>query len=94
MTLQYDSMNHFTLEELAELAHELRTSLAAIGGFVQLLELGVHGPIVPAQASALERIHVNQQIAVTLIAQFMQQAEARLLTDDVPDAEVAPHNGE
>ena len=71
-------MKHLTLDELATFAHDLRTSLAAIGGFVQLLEIGVHGPISPPQARALERIHVNQQQAVLLITEFMHQAEERL----------------
>lgn len=93
-TSQPESMNHFTLDELALFAHELRTSLTAIGGFKQLLELEVHGPVSPAQASALERIHVNQQNAVMLITQFMQQAEVRLLEGGDPDEGVAPRNGE
>lgn len=77
-TFESDPMNHLTLDELARFAHDLRTSLAAIGGFVQLLEIGVHGPLSPPQARALERIHVNQQQAVMLITEFMHQAEERL----------------
>ena len=78
ITFESDPMKHLTLDEVATFAHDLRTSLAAIGGFVQLLEIGVHGPISPAQARALERIHVNQQQAVLLITEFMHQAEERL----------------
>ena len=29
---------------LAVMSHELRTPLNAIGGYVQLLEMGIHGP--------------------------------------------------
>lgn len=86
-------MNHITLKELATFAHDLRTPLAAIGGFVQLLELGAHGPVSPAQSGALERVRVNQLLAVTLLSDFMQRAEQRLisnedtLTDILPDAD-------
>jgi signal transduction histidine kinase len=37
------------------MSHELRTLLNAIGGYAQLLELGVHGPVNDAQREALAR---------------------------------------
>jgi signal transduction histidine kinase len=68
-------MEPIAFDEVELFAHALRTPLAAIGGFVQLLELGMHGPITTAQATALERIRLNQEQAVALIAEFMARAD-------------------
>ncbi|HEX6911915.1 MAG TPA: histidine kinase dimerization/phospho-acceptor domain-containing protein, partial [Longimicrobium sp.] len=46
---------------LAVMSHELRTPLNAIAGYVQLLEMGIHGPVTEAQLGALERIGRSQQ---------------------------------
>ncbi len=68
-------MESIAFDEVARLAHALRNPLAAIGGFVQLLELGTHGSVTPAQAAALERIRVNQEQAIALITEFMTRAD-------------------
>lgn len=41
---------------VATVSHEFRTGLAAIGGFAELLELGIHGPLSDAQLSDIRRI--------------------------------------
>lgn len=41
---------------LAMMSHELRTPLNAIGGYADLIDFGVHGPVTPAQSGALGRI--------------------------------------
>jgi signal transduction histidine kinase len=69
-------MAALTLDFLAGLAHELRTPLGAIGGYAELMELGVHGPVTAAQADGLQRIRKNQQLMVALISAFMAYAEA------------------
>lgn len=68
-------MEFIAFDEVARLAHALRTPLAAIGGYVQLLELGMHGTVTPAQATALERIRLNQEQTIALIAEFMGRAD-------------------
>jgi signal transduction histidine kinase len=68
-------MAALTLDFLAGLAHELRTPLGAIGGYAELMELGVHGPVTPAQMDGLQRIRKNQQLMVSLISAFMAYAE-------------------
>jgi len=52
--------NRAKSEFLATVSHELRTPLNAIGGYVQLLELGIHGPVTPEQVHALGRIQSSQ----------------------------------
>ena len=52
---------------LAVMSHELRTPLNAIGGHVQLLELGLHGPITDAQREALGRVQRSQHHLLSLI---------------------------
>jgi signal transduction histidine kinase len=60
---------------LAVMSHELRTPLNAIGGYVQLIELGVHGPVSEAQSDALARIARSQQRLLTLINDVLNFAK-------------------
>jgi signal transduction histidine kinase len=49
------------------MSHELRTQLNAIGGYVDLLEMGIHGTVTEAQRKALVRVKASQEHLVTLI---------------------------
>ena len=59
---------------LARMSHDLRTPLNAIGGYCQLLELGIHGPILDAQRDALGRIQRAQAHLLTLINDILSFA--------------------
>ena len=52
---------------LANMSLELRTPLNAIQGHVQLLEMGLHGPITTEQRGALDRVARAQQHLLALI---------------------------
>ncbi len=52
---------------LAAMSHDLRTPLNAIGGYVDLLEMGVRGPVNEAQASDLQRIRHSSRRLLAMI---------------------------
>jgi len=54
-------------EFLAVMSHELRTPLNAISGYVDLLSLGVDGPLTNKQRTALARIQLNERHLLALI---------------------------
>jgi signal transduction histidine kinase len=59
---------------LAVMSHELRTPLNAIGGHVQLLEMGIHGPVTEAQRAAFHRIERSQRHLMALINDVLNLA--------------------
>ena len=70
-----DSANATKAQFLRTMSHELRTPLNAIGGFVELLEIGVRGPITPAQREDLGRIHAAQGRLLNLINDILDFAK-------------------
>jgi len=51
----------FKSEFLAGLSHELRTPLNAIGGYADLLDMEIHGPVTAEQKTALGRIQASRK---------------------------------
>ncbi|HWH51000.1 MAG TPA: PAS domain S-box protein [Gemmatimonadaceae bacterium] len=59
--------NRAKSEFLAAMSHELRTPLNAIGGYTQLLQMQIPGPLTPDQAEHLARIQRSQQHLLGII---------------------------
>ena len=83
-----DQASRAKSEFLATMSHELRTPLNAIAGYVQLLEMEVHGPVTAAQRDALERVARAQRHLLGLINAVLNSA--RLEAGQV-DYDLRPH---
>ena len=60
---------------LATMSHELRTPLNAIVGYVDLIELGVHGPVTDEQREDLARIRRSEETLRRLIEDLLNFAK-------------------
>jgi len=69
-----ESANRAKGEFLALMSHELRNPLNSISGYVELLEMGIRGPVTPAQREDLHRIQEGQQQLLLLINEVLNYA--------------------
>ena len=67
--------NRSKSEFLAAMSHELRTPLNAIGGHLDLVDLGIHGPVTEEQRQAIARIKRNQEHLLAIINDLLQFAK-------------------
>jgi signal transduction histidine kinase len=84
--------NQAKTQFLAIMSHELRTPLNAIAGYVQLLEMGIRGPVNDQQRADLERIAKSQQYLTRLVCDVldfarMEVGHLTVAVDDVPLAD-------
>ncbi|MDQ6827613.1 MAG: ATP-binding protein [Gemmatimonadota bacterium] len=66
-----EQANRAKSEFLAIMSHELRTPLNAIAGYVELLELGIRGPVTAEQIDDLQRIKQAQRHLTGLIGHVL-----------------------
>jgi signal transduction histidine kinase len=59
---------------LAAMSHDLRTPLNAIGGYVQILKMGLRGPVTEKQSADLDRIATNQQHLLSIVSDVLDFA--------------------
>ena len=70
-----EEANRVKAQFLATMSHELRTPLNAVGGYAELLQLGIHGPVTDAQQEALGRIQRSQRHLLALINDLLNFAK-------------------
>lgn len=70
-----DIANRAKSEFLASMSHELRTPLNAIGGYVDLLQLGVRGPLSAEQSADLDRVKAATGHLTALIDDILNFAK-------------------
>jgi signal transduction histidine kinase len=56
---------------LGAMSHELRTPLNAIGGYIDLLDMGLRGPVTKRQHEDFARVRTNQQHLALLITEIL-----------------------
>ncbi len=66
-----EASSHAKSEFLKRMSHELRTPLNAIGGYIELIDMGLHGPVTPMQHADLDRIKQSNNYLLTLITEIL-----------------------
>jgi signal transduction histidine kinase len=86
-----ESANRAKGEFLALMSHELRNPLNSISGYVELLEMGIRGPVTPGQREDLHRIQEGQQQLLLLLNEVLNYArlESGAVTYDLHPTIVA-----
>ena len=89
---EMEAANRAKTEFLATMSHELRTPLNAIAGYVDLLSMGVRGPVSEQQREDLERIRRSQQHLLSIINDLLNfsRIEAGRVTYQIESVEVGP----
>jgi len=88
-TARAEEANRAKADFLAAMSHELRTPLNAVGGYADLLELGVHGEMNAAQLEALSRIRRNQRYLLGLIEDILNFARVEAGRIEIRSARVS-----
>jgi signal transduction histidine kinase len=69
-----EAANRAKSEFLSAMSHELRTPLNAIGGYVDLIDMEIRGPVTEEQRADLARVRRAQQHLLTLINDILNFA--------------------
>jgi signal transduction histidine kinase len=69
-----ESANRAKTAFLSAMSHELRTPLNAIGGYIDLLDMGLRGPVTDMQHADFARVRTNQRHLALLISEILSFA--------------------
>ena len=85
-----DAANRSKAEFLAVMSHELRTPLNSIGGYVDILDTGLRGPLTEDQRADLHRIKRSQEHLLGIINDILNftRLEATEVHYDIIDVPV------
>jgi PAS domain S-box-containing protein len=72
---QAEAANKAKTDFLAVMSHELRTPLNSIGGYAELIEMGLRGPVTDGQHQDLKKIRRSQRHLLGLINDLMNFAK-------------------
>ena len=70
-----DAANRAKTAFLGAMSHELRAPLNAIGGYIELLDMGLRGPVTDEQRADFARVKANQQHLTLLITEVLNFAQ-------------------
>lgn len=84
-----ETANRTKSEFLAVMSHELRTPLNAIGGYVELIEMGLRGPVTDQQRNDLARIKRSQTHLLGLINEVLNYTR---IEAGAMRYQIAPHS--
>ena len=62
-----ETANQAKSDFLATMSHEFRTPLNAFSGYLQLMEMGIAGPVTDQQREYLQRLHTSSQHLLGLV---------------------------
>lgn len=76
---------------IATVSHEFRTALSAIGGYAELLAMGVRGPMADAQLADIHRIHAAYAHLAGLVDDLLNYSKlsSGTLTLDLDDVRLS-----
>ena len=88
--VELEHEQHVRDQIVATMSHEMRTPLAAIGGYVELLQMGTRGPLNDLQRFDLERIHRAYEHLLHIVNDFMSHHKLipELFTFDITTVSV------
>jgi signal transduction histidine kinase len=88
LAAEADAANRAKSDFLSAMSHELRTPLNVIGGYADLVDDGIYGPVTGEQRQAMARLKQSQQHLLRLVDDLLQFARIEQGQIDVELGEV------